>query len=734
MRLDRVALKGFLSHADTDFEPNGARLVTIVGRNGAGKSALVVDPLLYSLFDDARGRTDDLVSLGETAMSARIEVLFDGQHYAIERGRTTRAGGKSYLELAVRDGDAWRPLTGDTIKDTEARIRSIFRMDARAFETAVVLGQGRAMAFAESTAGDRKQILGQIIDLEIYGRAAARCREDARELEGRTNEQTERIRQLADALELLRDVDEVLAGRQGELARLIEDLAGLERDTTAAAAEIQQLAAEIATSAAAEADVTRLEAERTSLAERYRREQATIVGAKEAVAAAERVLAGEAEIRKALEDLPVVQRELVELERAEVEDRRIVAELQTAQAELDALERPYERDHAGWQARHEAAIAKAYELEHAGRAGTSICESCGQPIGEATALEQLRIARSARGGIAAEEPKRPLSIDRGRAAIARLEAKRPKVDHQAIGALRRRELELARKTAGVDGIDAARASLEAATAARKEAEGALASVQAAGETTAQQLEQARAKVAGLGPLREREALVRRQQESRRGLVEVRSEQRRQVEHAIAQAEANVARRDELTAEREALIVTRDTAEADRADLRELSTAFGVKIPARLIESVIPELEGYANQLLAELRPGMDLSIRAQRAKKDGKGLIEALDLVVRDAAGERPLAMFSGGERMSVSLAIAVAMSRLVARRAGAAIRTLVVDEPDGLDADARRAFGQALRVLAHQGELERVVLVSHHEDLAEYGDATYRVTKNGHGSVLEQV
>ena len=212
-------------------------------------------------------------------------------------------------------------------------------------------------------------------------------------------------------------------------------------------------------------------------------------------------------------------------------------------------------------------------------------------------------------------------------------------------------------------------------------------------------------------------------------------ERREAERGLAQAEASVARMEQLDAERDGLAAMTEAAAAEVGILRQLITAFGVTgIPARIIESVIPELEGYANELLAELRPGMDLAIRAQRAKKDGKGLIEALDLVVRDAAGERPLAMFSGGERMSVSLAIAVALSRLVARRAGAAIRTLVVDEPDGLDADARRAFGQALRVLAHQGELERVVLVSHHEDLAEFGDATYRVTKDGRGSVVEQV
>jgi exonuclease SbcC len=177
------------------------------------------------------------------------------------------------------------------------------------------------------------------------------------------------------------------------------------------------------------------------------------------------------------------------------------------------------------------------------------------------------------------------------------------------------------------------------------------------------------------------------------------------------------------------------ADVEIARLRRLAAAFGIKgIPARIIASVLPELEGHANELLAQLRPGMTLAVRPQRARRSGEGDVVALDLVVRDEAGERPLSLFSGGERMSCSLAIAVALSRLVARRAGTAIRSLVVDEPDGLDAEARRSFGAALRVLAHHGELERVVLVSHHADLAEVGDAVYQVTKNGHGSVVEQV
>jgi DNA repair exonuclease SbcCD ATPase subunit len=167
-----------------------------------------------------------------------------------------------------------------------------------------------------------------------------------------------------------------------------------------------------------------------------------------------------------------------------------------------------------------------------------------------------------------------------------------------------------------------------------------------------------------------------------------------------------------------------------AALRRLVAAFGVTgIPARIIEGVLPELGAYANELLGRAPPG-------RVARAPGPAREEGRQGRRRGARPDRPRrrrraapGALLGGERMSVSLALAVGLSRLVARRAGTAIRTLVIDEPDGLDADARRAFGQALRVLAHQGELERVVLVSHHPDLAESPTRSTRSRRTAAGS-----
>ena len=193
----------------------------------------------------------------------------------------------------------------------------------------------------------------------------------------------------------------------------------------------------------------------------------------------------------------------------------------------------------------------------------------------------------------------------------------------------------------------------------------------------------------------------------------------------ARASADLARLAASTSERDAADGAIAHREQELGHLRRLVEAFGVRgIPARIIEGVLPELSAYSNELLTELRPGMSLAIRAQRARKSGEGQIEALDLVIRDAAGERPLALFSGGERTSIALA--------VARRAGSAIRTLILDEPDGLDAESRRALGHALRVLSHHGALERIVVVTHTPDLAEWADSTYQVSRDDAGSRVE--
>lgn len=704
MRLERIALRGFLSHEATDWSPNGARLVTLVGPNGAGKSSLAVDGLMFALWDDARGRTDDLVRLGSTDMAVTVEFTFGEDRYRVTRGRTTKAGGKSFLELAVQDGEAWRPLTGPTIRDTQAMIGDLLHLDAEAFGTAVVLAQGDSMRFAEATPGERKKILGTVLGLDVWERAEARARELARDIDGRctlANGEIERIEGRAAALA---EAPGLVEHWQSELAGIgeAEKLATAHR--TEAEASLRDLAGRVEAVKAAVTEVDRLTAQLEDQKGRWRRATEGRTEAEGEVARATTRLA-------AFEGRPTPRagRSLADIEAAQL----------TRAAELDDWERrereaqaAYDAELSAWRQEKASRESRVATLQAALDAIQPVtCPDCGKrfradPGDVLGALTEARAVLARIGG----EPKVSLELAKAENQARLVREKIADLDHEA-----------------------AMAQLDAARNRLGRARDELAAIEQAGKAAREALTSATEQAAEGADLLERiqreQAVVRAADEALAALSAKRSE----AQGELATAQAQAAERDRLVAEAERLATAAEADAIELVRMRRLVQAFGVQgIPARIIASVLPEVEGYANELLSQLRPGMSLALRAQRARRAGDGVIEALDLLVSDDAGERSLAMFSGGERMSVSLAIAVALSRLVARRAGTAIRTLVIDEPDGLDADARRSFGQALRVLAHQALLDRVVLVSHHPDLADAGDETYRVTKVDGRSVVE--
>ena len=735
MKLERIDLTNFLSHASTHWEPNGARLATIVGPNGAGKSALL-DALLYTLYDAARGRTDELVKLGASDMSAEVTFAFAGARYRVTRGRTTRSGGKSYLELAIEQADgSWRPLTADSIRETQVAIEALLRLDAATFTTAAFLRQGDADAFISATAAERKRILGSVLGLDVYAAAEARARERVRGIEAETAADRRAIVNLDMALgdRSALEAAATAATAEEEAATAAMEAAGRRRD--AAEETMRSLAGRLAEAKAAEDELARIDADLAALRDRYRRAGE---GRAAAQAAIDRTrTAAKAEIPDV--DVEAARADVTRLEAGADRERAAREELERAKAAFGELDAAHKAVVNEWRKRHAAAAGLVAALQdQAMHLAPVTCPKCRTsfPADPGDVAGRLAAARAALAELG-PEPLEPMAIAYARSAASRAEEHLAEeaTDPAALRAARLALEAAQRAVSALAARDGARVALADAEAALGRSEAELAEIDATGKSAAAARAIAAEHAANLGKVAE--DLAAADTARREAIASATDAARRHSAAIAADAEARSAlgRLEQDQAERDRLVGLVARAEAQLALLRRLVAAFGVTgIPARIIESVLPELTGYAQELLDQLRPGMELSIRAQRAKRDGKGVVEALDLVVRDGAGERSLSLFSGGERMSVSLALAVGLSRLVARRAGTAIRTLVIDEPDGLDAEARRAFGAALRVLAHHGELERVVVVSHHEDLAEVGDAVYRVSKGPSGSVIEQV
>ena len=173
---------------------------------------------------------------------------------------------------------------------------------------------------------------------------------------------------------------------------------------------------------------------------------------------------------------------------------------------------------------------------------------------------------------------------------------------------------------------------------------------------------------------------------------------------------------------------------EQAIYDELRTAFGVRgVPAMIIEAAVPEIEAEANRLLARMTGGrMHVRFDTQRETLAGE-VRETLEIKIADELGTREYSLYSGGEAFRVNFAIRIALSKLLARRAGAQLQTLVIDEGFGTqDAQGRERLVEAINGI--QDDFARVLVITHIEELKDAFPARIEVTKTPEGSVLEVV
>jgi len=155
----------------------------------------------------------------------------------------------------------------------------------------------------------------------------------------------------------------------------------------------------------------------------------------------------------------------------------------------------------------------------------------------------------------------------------------------------------------------------------------------------------------------------------------------------------------------------------------------------LIEDAIPEIEQEANELLSKLSDNQaQIFIESLRDLKSG-GTKETLDIKISDAAGIRPYELFSGGEAFRIDFALRIAISKLLARRAGTSLQTLIIDEGFGSqDEEGINNIMDALHRI--QDNFKKVIIVSHLPRLKDQFPVHFHVQKRANGShvnIIEQ-
>jgi exonuclease SbcC len=687
-----LELKNFLAYQDPGpLRFDGIHVACLAGPNGAGKSSLL-DALTWSLWGKARTNSpDDLIHQGQKDMQVALTFDQDGSRYKVIRQRRANKRSVSLLDLQAWDSQAesWRGISEATMRATQQKINRILRLDYETFINSAFLVQGRADEFTTKTPSQRKQVLSNILGLSRWETYETRAKERIAEtkaaiqrLDGRLEEIDRELSQrelheaeLTATEAAARETEERLVVVEKEWA----DLEQTRNELVAFQRQIDDLSRRVADT---EKDIADTEQERADALGRA--DKAALEGVAEDV---QSTLAKLGPIRAQFEAL--------------VEQRNVLSE---EAAHLKGINQALAPQTEPIKARVE--ILKS--------ATDPVCPTCGQPL---TKEHRARLVTELEGEIEGRREQYKANRDR----IQVLESQIAEIDRQRSGLEEQLGQQLAmEKRAG---------ELEAALSHANEAAKRAASLEKKLDRWAKGLDEDRKRLEAVeSQANQCEHRLQAASLTRADVDRLRLE-KRMADERVGGARQQLAALDSLEKQREERLTERgQLAEALGLyeDLREAFSKRGV--PAMIIETVVPELERSANEMLNRMTEGrMHVRIETQREITTGE-LREALDIIISDELGKRSYEMYSGGEAFRINFAIRIALSRLLAHRAGAQLRSLFIDEGFGTQ-DERGRQHLVAAINSIQEDFDRILVITHIDELREAFPDRIEVSKSPQGS-----
>ncbi|HSR46800.1 MAG TPA: SMC family ATPase [Anaerolineales bacterium] len=687
-----LELENFLAYrTPPPLRLEGVHIACLAGPNGAGKSSLL-DAITWALWGKARTNSaDELIHQGEAEM--RVVLTFDqeGRRYRVLRQRKAGRRGASLLELQVWDTAAggWKSLSEAGIRETQARIDALLRLDYETFVNSALLVQGRADEFTTKTPAERKQVLGKILGLERWEVYEQRARERA----GETRAAIQRLEGW------LAEIDAALARR----AEHQQEMAAAEVAAEDAAAALTGAEAEWASLEQTRTELVGLQREIDGLAERIR-----AVEREDAEAEVERQAALARADRKALETSRAqIAQQAQGLADVQAEADAAAQELGTLKEEAATL-----RGLNQTMAPETEPIKKRVETLTA--ASEPLCPTCGQALSED---HRHRLIAELDGEIATRREAYKVN----QARIRDLET--------AVQALERSQAERQARLRERPALEKRLGEIESAIAQADESAARAAALEARQQRWRQEAERDRTRRQELELLATAAEQRLRAGSITQAQLDGLRKTKRLADERVGGARQQLAALDAFEQQRQARLGERQRLAETLGQYDDLRLAFSKRgVPAMIIETVVPELERAANELLTRMSEGrMNVRIETQRSIQTGE-FREALDILISDELGTRPYELYSGGEAFRINFAVRVALSRLLARRAGAQLRCLFIDEGFGTQ-DERGREHLVAAITSIQDDFDRILVITHIDELKEAFPARLEVRKTADGS-----
>ncbi len=821
----------------------------ISGNNGNGKSSLL-DAMTWALFGRGRGvkangaGMDDLVREGAENMEVEFTFEMEGHIFMIIRKRDKRRR-QSSLDLFIGNQDhTFKNITGENITDTQDKIEKILKIDYNTFTQSVFLLQGQADLFTQQTPRERKQVLSDILGLNIYDEYSKKAKDKRNEVlqdieilkkemeqnqemivqkEGYQQALQEKTSELNKMEKTQLDIDiklKKLYEKQGHQSRAREELERLgqdiqkyrlklsktesnlliinqaikdEEETLSSCEEIEQNYKQLRELKEIEQEVSKKffaytqKQERLNQLQQVIKEEENVIKSQLSVLAA-KINEWESQIideEKAGQQIVKLERQLKKIGEDEKEKERIEKQLQQLnvtytnsadqmkvfEKQREELRNKYRvlntedicplcRTSLNRQAR--MSVLKQYEQE-----GKSISETINKIQQVVTKLPPQMSEISEKLKVIADSAQKKSAYEVQLTKLKDQIVQNEKLK-QKIFQLKEEQDEWQNKFQKRDFAREAHQGLGQVQIDIKEF--------GYDPLKHRQLQQ---RIQMLLPYDEKQRqlekanlLLQSNQKQRVELQEQESEYKQVVLNIqnqmnvfkglidekldgevrkVAAHDQEIKRHQQQLAEEKGLLLANlkmiEVKEDEMKEkqvcfkrlnhryevLNQLVTACGKNgIQAIIIENALPELEIEANRLLGEMTDGrLALQLVTQRKARSKESMMETLDIYISDEMGTRNYELYSGGEAFRISFSLRVALSKVLARRAGAKLQTLVIDEGFGSqDVIGRDHLIEAIRTV--QAHFAKVLVITHIQELKEAFDVQLVVEKYASGSVVK--
>ncbi len=798
MRLDRLRLTNFRQHADTEIEL-ASGVTGIIGPNGAGKSTLLeaIAWAIYGA-PAARGTNETIrFARAESRSTVKVELEFGlaGHDYRVVRTLTAADvfvdGDDRPVASSIRGATDYLQqrlgMTKDEFFNTyftgQKELQFLAQMGPteRGRFLAQVLGYER-LRHAQERARRRRNDLRHEIDglkqamadpdaIRVELDAARGQREEARERVAAARSSKEAaetaLAVVAPKWEAMQASQERAAKLEHEREMAVRELEDAKRGMAKAEEELESLAGAEEELASLRAELEPLE----SLAEEVR-----ALGERARQHARREPLAKQVDELK--QEIAQGDKRLEQLSQAPGYVERFRKELEELRSSLEEAEKAAETERDVWQQDRQEVRTRLQtykdrtaelqqqldQLREAGPEGT--CPTCGRPLhdhysqvltdleDEWESLVQDGKWLKKREGQLAEKPEALVEAERARTELkGRIQDRQEKLNRsenaveeaEKLGkelerkreSLAEKERELAELPADYDAaahkekearlealreVERKATRLEAAVSRKPKLEEERAEAEARRKAAEERGAEIREELASLDFDRERFEGLKTEHEEAAAAVQkaeveltaARGELER-VEDRVAAAEKARSRYDERKASLDAM-------ESERRLNTELDAAFN-QLRVDLNARVRPELSELASAFLTDITAGRYTALEID----------DEYNVLVLDEGEEKPV--ISGGEEDIANLVLRLAISQMIAERAGHPLNALILDEVfGGLDVERRDNVIQLLHGLT--GRFEQVILITHIESIREGLDHVVRCSfdERTGASVVEEM